>query len=341
MTVTSAPTIALTVGAAAVNATYISGSGTTTLVFRYVVQPGNTDTDGIVSASPIVLNGGTIKNSSSANAALTFTLPNTTAVLVDTTAPTITGITGPANATYGANRNLDFTVNFSETVFVTGGAPSFALTVGSTPRSAIYLSGGGSTALVFRYTVQPGEADNNGIVNASPIQLNGAFIRDLAGNDASPLTFTPPNTAGVLVNTVPPAIMSVTGPPDAEYLLNQNLDFVVQYSDVVLVSNGTPTISLTIGASAATATYLSGSGSALLTFRHTVVAGEVDADGIALLVSAHSKRRHDSGYPRQRWRTDLYAAGVDRGYCKRGILLHDRGYQCERFRRRVLAPGAH
>ena len=279
--VTGAPSIPLTVGAAAVNATYLSGSGTTTLTFRYVVQPGNTDTDGIAYTSPIALNGGTIKNSSNTNATLAFTSPNTTAVIVDTTSPTITGVTGPANATYGTNRKLDFTANFSEPVFVTGGTPTIALTIGSTARSANYISGGGSTALLFRYVVQSGETDNDGIVNASPIQLNGALIRDLAGNNATPLTFVAPITTGVLVNTVQPVILSVTGPADGEYLLNQNLDFVVQYDNIVNVANGTPTLSLTIGASAATATYLSGNGSALLTFRHTVVAGEVDSDGIA------------------------------------------------------------
>ncbi len=277
--VTGAPSIALTIGASPVNATYVSGSGTATLTFRYVVQPGDTDTDGIASASPIILNGGSIKNSSNTNAALTFTPPNTTAVLVDTTAPNITGVTGPANATYGVNRNLDFTANFNEPVFVTGGTPTIALTIGATARSANYISGGGSAALLFRYTVQAGESDSDGIVSTSPIQLNGALIRDLAGNNSA-LTFTPPVTTSVLVNTVSPAILSVTGPADGEYLLNQNLDFIVQYDHVVYVANGTPTMSLTIGASPVTATYISGNGTALLTFRHTVVIGEVDTDGI-------------------------------------------------------------
>src|SRR5439155_22757025 len=41
------------------------------------------------SASPIVLNGGTIKDGLARDAGLTFTPPSTIAVLVDTTAPSV------------------------------------------------------------------------------------------------------------------------------------------------------------------------------------------------------------------------------------------------------------
>jgi len=278
--VTGTPSIGLTVGAASVNAQYISGTGTSVLTFRYTVQAGDTDVDGIASASPIALNGGTLKNSSGDDALLAFTPPNTTGVVVDTTAPNLISVTPPSDGTYGTNRFLDFIVNFSETVYVTGGTPSFALTIGSNPREATYVSGGGSTTLLFRYKAQLGESDSDGIVCSSPLFLNGAAIRDIAGNDAT-LTFTPPDMSGVLVNTVQPLILSVTAPADGEYLAGQNLDFIVHFDHVVYEGNGLPTINLTIGSASTNASYLSGSGTADFTFRHTVVSGEVDADGIA------------------------------------------------------------
>ena len=43
-----------------VYADYSSGSGTDTLIFRYVVSPGHEDLDGITLESPIDVNGGTI-----------------------------------------------------------------------------------------------------------------------------------------------------------------------------------------------------------------------------------------------------------------------------------------
>src|SRR5437016_3674738 len=128
----------------------------------------------------MVLNGGTIKDIAGNDATLTFSPPNTTAVLVDTIAPSISSVTGPANGSYRAGQNLDFTANFSESVTVdtTGGTPTIGLTIGATARNAAYVSGSGSSSLLFRYTVQAGDNDSDGIASASPIVLNGGTIKD-------------------------------------------------------------------------------------------------------------------------------------------------------------------
>ncbi|MDY6983160.1 MAG: Ig-like domain-containing protein, partial [Pseudomonadota bacterium] len=62
---------------------------------------------------------------------------------IDNTAPTVTSVGVPNNGTYLATQNLDFTVNWSESVTVdtTGGTPAIALTIGATGRSATYQSG--------------------------------------------------------------------------------------------------------------------------------------------------------------------------------------------------------
>src|SRR5207244_283899 len=125
------------------------------------VAAGDLDSDGIVSASPINLNGGTINDAAGNAAALSFTLPDTTGVLVDGVAPTINTVTPPANGSYRAAQDLNFTVNYNDNVTVntSGGTPSITLTIGSTSRSASYVSGTGTSTLVFRYTVQAGETD--------------------------------------------------------------------------------------------------------------------------------------------------------------------------------------
>jgi hypothetical protein len=41
------------------------------------------------------------------------------------------------------------------------------LTIGSTTRYATYVSGSGSASLLFRYTVQAGDLDSDGIAVAS------------------------------------------------------------------------------------------------------------------------------------------------------------------------------
>jgi hypothetical protein len=276
------PRLVLTIGSATRYATYRVRQRVGKLVFRYTVQSGDLDSDGIAVASPIDLNGGTIKDVPGNDAVLSFTPPDTSGVLVDGVAPTITSVTGPAAGTYIVGQNLDFTVVFSEAVAVTG-TPRLVLTIGSTTRYATYVSGSGSASLLFRYTVQSGDLDSDGIAVASPIDLNGGTIKDVPGNDAV-LTFTPPDTSGVLVDGVAPTITSVTGPTAGTYIVGQNLDFTVVFSEAVVVNTagGTPRLVLTIGSTTRYATYVSGSGSASLLFRYTVQAGDYAATGIRL-----------------------------------------------------------
>src|SRR5690606_10857347 len=145
-----------------VYADYLSGTGTSVLTFRYVVAAGHIDADGLVMTSPIALNGGTIEDVGNNAASLTFTVPDTSAVLVDGIDASIASITAPANATYIATQNIDFIVNFTYPVTITN-TPRIQLTVGVTTLYANYSSGSGSTAITFRYTVSSGHLDSDGI----------------------------------------------------------------------------------------------------------------------------------------------------------------------------------
>ena len=99
-----------------------------------------------------------------------------------------------------AAANLDFTVATSEPVVVTG-VPRIAIDVGGLTRYATYASGSGTAALTFSYAVQAGDFDPNGIAIAAPLDLNGGSITDVAGNPASGLTFTLPDTSVLKVQT--------------------------------------------------------------------------------------------------------------------------------------------
>ena len=102
-----------------------------------------------------------------------------------------------------AATSIPFTINLSENVVVTG-TPRIQMDVGGTTRYATYSSGSGTNALVFTYAMVSGDVDTDGVALISPIQLNGGTLKDAAGNDAT-LTFTPPNTSGVLVNAAVPS----------------------------------------------------------------------------------------------------------------------------------------
>ena len=112
-------------------------------------------------------------------------------------ATAITSVTGPAGGTNLTGQKLNFTVNFSASVTVTG-TPQLPLTIGASPRNATYVSGSPGTALVFSYTVQGSDSDMDGIASTSPLALNSGTIKDAGANNAT-LTFTPPTMTTVRV----------------------------------------------------------------------------------------------------------------------------------------------
>ncbi|QOZ37283.1 hypothetical protein XH92_41830 [Bradyrhizobium sp. CCBAU 53421] len=73
---------------------------------------------------------------------------------------------------------VTITVNFSNTVSVTG-APELLLNDG---KAATYVSGSGSLALVFSYTVQAGDSTPD--LQVQSLSLNGGTIKDPGGQDA-------------------------------------------------------------------------------------------------------------------------------------------------------------
>lgn len=150
-------------------------------------------------------NSGTGITDTAGNAIATgFTLGQT--YTLDHTAPAVTSVNVPGNATYNAGQHLDFTVNFGENVTVdtTGGTPYVALTLDTGGAvQASYLSGSGTAALAFRYTVQSGNADANGIT-VGALSTNGGTLRDAAGNNATLTLNSVGSTAAVLVDAIPP-----------------------------------------------------------------------------------------------------------------------------------------
>lgn len=183
-------------GGAAVAATNSSDTWTAT----YTIVAGSIeDTNRNVSVSAKDDAGNTTTTADSSNAT------------VDNIQPAVSSVGVPADATYGEGQNLDFTVNTSENVTVNtaGGTPQISLTIGATTRQATYISGSGTSALVFRYTVQSGDNDTDGIAVGS-LSPNGGTLRDGAGNDLTTTLNLVGATSGVLVDAVAPSGHSVS-----------------------------------------------------------------------------------------------------------------------------------
>ncbi|WP_193771515.1 DUF4347 domain-containing protein [Candidatus Magnetaquicoccus inordinatus] len=289
------PYLTLETGTTDRNATYASGSGSTTLTFNYTVQAGDSSSDlDYTATSALALNGGTIKDAAGNDATLILASPaaanslgNNKAIVIDTTAPTVSSVSSStANGSYSTGESINITVNFSEAVTVTG-TPQITLETGSTDRTVNYVSGSGSTALLFTYTVQSGDNTTDlDYTSTSALTLNGGTISDAVGNSAT-LTLATPGAANSLaankniaVIQVPTVTAVTASTANGSFKAGDTIDVTVTFSEAVNVntSSGTPYITLETGSTDRNANYVSGSGGTTLTFRYTVQAGDNSSD---------------------------------------------------------------
>ncbi len=121
------------------------------------------------------------------------------------------------NQIYAIGDEIDFTATFTEAVTVTTtgdpvAGPRLAFTLGTAAKHAVYQSGGGTTVLVFRYTVEQGDTDGDGIsVGANALSLNGGAIADAAGNAAAAAQLEHSALAALTAHKVDGVPPTVTG----------------------------------------------------------------------------------------------------------------------------------
>jgi len=181
----------------------------------YVVQVTATDTAG-----------------NATNKTITVTVTD-----VDDTAPTISTVAFSSSAgadnTYVAGNNVEVTVTFTENVTVTG-TPQLTINVGGSNKVADYLSGTGSAAQIFRYTVQGGDTDANGIsIVANSLALNSGTIRDAASNNATLTHSAVSDNASHKVDTTAPTISGALSPADGATSVAVGANFVMTFSEAI------------------------------------------------------------------------------------------------------------
>ncbi|WP_158826608.1 MBG domain-containing protein [Mucilaginibacter lacusdianchii] len=203
---TSTPTYSGTAEANSTVTIYVDGAsiGTTT-----VSGTGNWN-----KTQPAALAAGshTVYATATDAAGNTSANSNTNTFTIDVTAPVIASVNVPANGTYIAGQNLDFKINFSENTIVSqlGGIPylSVTLNTGGTVM-AQYVSGSGTSAQTYRYTVKATDKDLDGIAIGTLV-LNGSTITDAAGNNAVLTLNNVASTASVLVDGTPIVAQTIT-----------------------------------------------------------------------------------------------------------------------------------
>ena len=188
------PYITLNVGGVSKTASYLSGTGTSTLTFRYTVAAGDTDTDGIsIGANSLTLNGGTIKDGAGNAATTTFAaVAAASAAKVDTTAPTAT--IAFADTALKAGETSLVTITFSEAV--TGFADADVTAPNGTLSTFSSADGGVTWAATYTPNTDVEDATNQ-------IAL-GTTYTDAGGNAG-----TAANSANFAIDTKLPTV-SVT-----------------------------------------------------------------------------------------------------------------------------------
>ena len=284
----------ITIGGRSARADLVRGSGTTRLVFRYIVQPGDYDDDGI-SIGPNALDGGTIEASPGNAARRVFVeLAPDDRHKVDAVRPAADEVTITSRGPYGLGEPVTVTVTLNEAVYVTQDAAdnplSLLLSIGERTRRASYRSGSGSSVLSFRYIVRRGDFDSDGI-SIGPDALIGGVIEDRAGNewgeDERRLRPLAPDRrhrvdAG-LGDDGAPQIQNVgfAESRSRTYGLGETLEVQIDFNEAVYVS-GAPMLVLDVGRVERNAELVEGSGSSRLNFAYTVQAGDRDTDGVSV-----------------------------------------------------------
>jgi hypothetical protein len=280
------PTLTLETGGSDGVATYISGSGTSVLTFRYTVAAGHTSGDlDYESNAALALNGGVLSDAAGI-ALASLALPNPGAagslassknIAIDAVVGTISGVdTTNDDGKLVIGDQVVVTLAGSKDIFVTG-SPRILLEMGDTDRYATYWMGSGSPTLLFRYTIQEGDVSADlDYVATDSLELNGGTIRDDAGNNFV-LTLANPGAAGSLGNAaalvvdgIRPEVTHVVGATaDGTYQLGDTIEIEVHFDTAVWVT-GVPTLALETGDTDRTASYTGGSGTTTLTFEYTV-----------------------------------------------------------------------
>jgi hypothetical protein len=128
--------------------------------------------------------------------------------------------------------------------------------------TATYTSGDNSTDLVFRYTIQSGYNDSNGIsIGANALALNSGTISDPAGNIPDNLTHSAvPDNSSYKVDTTPPSVDNFTM-DDTELKIGDNATVTLVFSEAVCGASSGCSLSQTGGTDFSSADITSDNGS--------------------------------------------------------------------------------
>ena len=297
---TNLPSIPITVGTTARAATAAAAAtASATHNFVYTVVLNETDSDGISVATAAVLsNPGSISDADD-NVMTATAVPDTLnaaqashKVETDSTAPTIASIAFTSTGPYSAGDTITLQATFSEKVTIAStNLPTIPITIGSTARAATTTAAATASEMHnFSYTVVAADSDSDGIsVATAAVVTNFTSIEDVSSNAMANGDI--PNAlnsdqSSHKVETLP-TITGLTITSTGPYMATDAITIQATFSKAVTIETPLPTLPITIGTTARTATTAAAAtGSTMHNFSYTVVAADSDDDGITVAANA-------------------------------------------------------
>ena len=201
-----APALAMNFGETTRYASFSGYTSSSELNFTYTVQEGD-DLGGTSSGTltPSIVFG-SIADSGGNTALRGFSPPSMTGIRLGGPSPTVSSITAPTGF-LGIGMPVEVILHISEAVTVdtTSGTPKLPLTIGTATADALYVSGSGTTNLVFRFV--PTAASPSGAIGiGEAVVLDGGSIESTVTKMAATTTLSGNLSTNAAVDAVAPTI---------------------------------------------------------------------------------------------------------------------------------------
>ncbi len=213
---------------------------------------------------------------------------NSTAFIVDTTAPVVTITQGPSVAITNANGSVSYTVNIADpslgTVALAPGSIKVN-TTGTAAATGVAVTGAGGSAASTNFAVTLSSLSGNGTLG---IMVLANAVTDTAGNGSLAST----NSTAFIVDTTAPVVTITQGPSVAITNANGSVSYTVNIADPSL---GTVTLAPgnikvnTTGTAAATGVAVTGAGGSATSTNFAVTLSSLSGNGtLGIMVLANA-----------------------------------------------------
>ena len=207
-------------------------AGDASLLFGYTVQAGDEDHNGIgIAADALEVTDGNLTDTignPAANLDLTaFAFENDSEHKVDGVGPQVTNVSITSRPEqfgyYVAGERITARVDFSESVTVADGTtPVLQMSLGDDAPRLVAMEyeevQAGADSMLFGYTVQTGDEDNNGIgIGADALEVTGGSLTDTLGNPAADLGLTAFAIENDSEHKVDGVVPDITAPADMTF----------------------------------------------------------------------------------------------------------------------------